>query len=110
MLGAPVGNQVGKTKFWYALIKKLKARLQIWKSRDLTWEGKAYILKRIGIAQVAYAIEMKSPPKSFLSEVNNVIDDFIWNGKKRTVKRDICCLPRQMGGLEIPDVFTLSKA
>ena len=110
MLGVPVGNQVGQTEFWYALIKKLKARLQIWKSRDLTWEGKSYILKSIGIAQVAYATEMKSPPKSFLSEVNNVIDDFIWNGKKWTVKRDICCLPRQMGGLEIPDVFTLSKA
>ena len=110
MLGIPVGNQVGQTEFWYALIKKLKARLQIWKSRDLTWEGKSYILKSIGIAQVAYATKMKSPPKSFLSEVNNVIDDFIWNGKKRTVKRYICCLPRQMGGLEIPNVFTLSKA
>ena len=87
----------------------LQSRLEVWKSRELTWVGKCYIIKSIGISQIAYAMEMKTIPEHFISEINKIFDNFMWKNGKRTIKRDLCTLPRELGGLGLIDVSILSK-
>ena len=109
LLGVPVGNKIQQNEFWIALVKKLRARLEVWKSRELTWEGKCYLIKSIGISQLAYAMEMKTMPEYVITMANQIFDDFLWKNGKRTINRDICTLPRELGGLGLTDISIISK-
>ena len=84
VLGVPVGNMSKQNEFWVALVKKLQSRLEVWKSRELTWAGKCYIINSIGISQIAYALEMKTISEHFISEINKIFDNFMWeNGPSK---------------------------
>ena len=109
LLGVPVGNKIQQNEFWIALVKKLRTRLEVWKSRELTWEGKCYLIKSIGISQLAYAMEMKTMPEYVITMANQIFDDFLWKNGKRTINRDICTLPRELGGLGLTDISIISK-
>ena len=109
LLGVPVGNLGQRREFWYALVKKLKSRVEVWKTSELTWEGKCYLIISIGMAQMAYAMEMKTIPETCISEINKIFDDFLWKNGKRNIKRDICVLPRHLGGLGLLDVSIMAK-
>ena len=76
LLGVPFGNKIQQNEFWIALVKKLRARLEVWKSRELTWEGNCYLIKSIGISQLAYAMEMKTMPEYVITMANQIFDDF----------------------------------
>ena len=41
---------------------------------------------------------MKHIEDKYINEINKVLWDIMWNGKKCTVSRGICTLPRYMGG------------
>ena len=59
VLGVPLGkSSCNKDIFWESLIKKLKSRLDFWGSRDLSLEGKSYLIRSIAVSQILYAIEM----------------------------------------------------
>ena len=58
---------------------------------------------------MAYAMEMKTTPESCISEINKNFDDFLWENGKRNIKRDICVLPRHLGGLGLIDVSIMTK-
>ena len=109
LLGVPIGNLAQQRKFWYALVKKLKSRVEVWKNRELTWEGKCYLIRSIGMAQMAYAMEMKTIPETCISEIDKIFDDFLWKNGKRNIKRDICVLSRHLGGLGLIDVSIKSQ-
>ena len=53
-------------------------------------------------------MEMKTIPEHFISEINKKNYNFMWTNGKRTVKRDLCTLPRELGGLGLIDVSILS--
>jgi hypothetical protein len=43
---------------WLEKIKKIKSCMEIWKSRDLTYEGKFLILKSFVLSLIGYEIEL----------------------------------------------------
>ena len=112
LLGVPVGNKIQQNEFWIALVKKLMARLEVCKTRELTWETwerKCYLIKSIGISQLAYAMEMKTMPEYVITMANQIFDDFLWKNGERTINRDICTLHRELGGLGLTDISIISK-
>ena len=98
MLGIPIGINVDYTDFWNGLIFKLNSKLNIWKHRDLSFEGKAHLIKSTGISQLVFAMDMIHIEDKFVNEIDKIVWQFLWSEKKCTVKRDICTLPRDMGG------------
>ena len=44
-----------------------------------------------------------------IKQINQLLYEFLWSGKKYNVKRDICVLPRYMGGLGMVDIATVVK-
>ena len=52
---------------------------------------------------------MKHITDKYINEINKVLWDFLWSGKKCTVSRSICTLPRYMGGLGLTDLKTVIK-
>ena len=107
VLGVPMGKY--DLAFWQKLLKKLETNLNIWMSRDLSFEGKIHVIRSLGISTLIYALEMKNIDNSFINSVMGLLWKFLWSGKRYTVKREICFLPRQLGGLNMIDVYAIIK-
>ena len=45
--------------------------------------------------------EMKGIPDKFEKEIETLIWDFIWEGKVDQIKRDVCCLDIENGGMSM---------
>ena len=110
VLGIPLGKQNNNgEQFWETLICKMKTKLDIWNSRDLSLEGKTYLIQSLAVSQILYAVEMKHIDRKYINEINKVLWDFLWCNKKCTINRRICLLPRQMGGLGLADLDIIVK-
>ena len=111
VLGVPVGgaNLNDNKVFWQSLTKKLRDKLSIWINRDLSLQGKTHIIRSIGISKVLFALEMKTIDKESIKELNDTIWRFLWAGKDVRFNRDICTLPRRLGGLGLVDVNIIIK-
>jgi hypothetical protein len=46
-------------------------------------------------------IEMKGIPDKFKKEIETLMWDFIWEGKVNQIKRDVCCLDIENGGMSM---------
>jgi hypothetical protein len=78
--------------------------MEVWKSRDLTYEGKLLILKSFVLSLIEYEIEMRGIPEKYEREINNLLWSFIWDGKTNQIKRNICCLPKEKGGMGMVNI------
>ena len=110
VLGIPLGkNENSNSIFWNLIIDKMESRLNFWKTRDLSLEGKTYIIRSIAVSQALYAIEMLHIDKIYIDEINRILWDFLWMGKRIPITRNICMLPSNQGGLGLVDLGTLVK-
>ena len=110
VLGVPLGSKRDKVdSFWEGLIQKLKAKLVIWKLRRLSYEGKALIIRSMAVSKIENAMTMISIKDKYITEINSLIYDFLWSGKNYKLNRQICALPREMGGLNVVDINVLIK-
>ncbi len=109
-LGIMIGKNVDISKFWEALIQKMQRKLQVWKTRNLSFQGKVYLIKSIGISTILYACEMICVPDKYIVEIENIIYKFLWDDKKARVRREICKLPVHMGGINMVDIRQIIKA
>ena len=89
---------------WLEKKKKIKSCMEVWKSRDLTYEGTFLILKSFVLSLIGYEIEMRGIPEKYEHEINNLLWSFIWDGKTNQIKRNICCLPKEKGGMGMVNI------
>ena len=109
-LGAPLGkDRNDKGDFWDKRIKKLETKLNIWRLRNLSFEGKALIIRSLGVSQITNAIETLIISEDRIKRVNDILFDFLWSGKNYKMKREICFLPRELGGLNVVNIRALIK-
>ena len=110
VLGISMGQSNDNfTEFWESKISKLKAKLDIWRQRDLSYEGKALLIRSLAVSQLLYAIEMKCVDKKVIQRAEKLVFDFLWSGKRSLINREICYLPRDKAGLGIPNLESLVK-
>jgi hypothetical protein len=109
-LGVLHGYNVDIDSIWLEKIKKIKSCMEVWKSRDLTYEGKMLILKSLVLSLIGYEIEMRGIPEKYEREINNLPWAFIWDGKTNQIKRNICCLPKEKGGMGMVNIKNFIKS
>ena len=105
-LGVPVGKDSQNWRIWES---KVKTKLQIWESRDLSYEGKINIIKSIGLSSVQYAMQMQTVDFHHLKELDKLLWDFLRSGKVHRVSKKICIQPKISGGLGMVDIHTVIK-
>ena len=110
VLGVPLGSKRENDSFWTDLTQKLKAKLQIWRMRDLSYEGKALIIRSMAVSKIENAITMISIKDEHIKDILKIIYEFLWAGKNYKISRQICSLPRDLGGLNIINIKALIKA
>ena len=58
-LGIHRGYEIDEMEVWMEKVNKIKSCIQIWKSRDLSYIGKALIIKTLLASQIGYLPEIK---------------------------------------------------
>ena len=110
VLGVPLGKNRNDTdKFWNDRIKKLETVLNLWRMRNLSFEGKVLIVRSLAVSKIAYAMEMITMKEEHVAQVIQILFKFLWSGKNYKIKREICYLPRAMGGLNMVNLKALIK-
>ena len=63
-------------------IRKMKTKLNLWLSRDLTLFGKSLLAKTLGVSQLVYAESLLSVTNPVTKIVQTQLFSFLWKTKK----------------------------
>ena len=92
---------------FYRKIPKIKALLQLWKSRHLTLLGKISIINTLALSQFMYQLAAcHSPSERFFKEIKKVIMDFLWEEKPPKIAYNKIIQDYENGGLKLIDLET----
>ena len=80
---------------------KLRNILQIWKQRDLSLKGKITVLNNLALSPLVYISSVISTPQQVITEVHNLMRDFLWGGKKPKIAFDTLTQEINKGGLKL---------
>ena len=83
------GYSISKDNIWRDKINKIKCALHVWKSRNLTNEGKLLLLKTFVFSIITFELEVNGIPEKYCSEIETVMLDFMWSSKKQSFKKHI---------------------
>lgn len=88
------------------LINHIKEKVISWKKLPLSMLGRINLIKMIILPKIPYPVSMLfvflNP--NDLKEINKLISDFIWAGRKPKLKMDTLQLPKQQGGWGLPKI------
>ena len=88
----------------------MKKKLDFWKIRDLSFIGKVYVSKSLILPLVQYASTHRCISENMVQQIQDLIWNFVWKWKTCVFSKRICYLPRNEGGLGLPDFNLLVKA
>ena len=80
-----------------AKIPVIKNIFNQWKQRNLTIYGKLLLIKSFALSQIVYATSVLPIPNNILLEIENMIYEFLWNGKQHKVKKSVIIQEYQEG-------------
>ena len=95
---------------FHAKIKKMKTKLNLWLSRDLTIYGKSLLAKALGISQLVYAASMLTAPESIIKSVQENLFAFLWKNRKDKIKKVVMYQPVEKGGINFVNFHTVIKS
>lgn len=106
VLGVFVSYDINKNEDlnFNARLKKCRNILNQWKARNLTLFGKAQVIKTFIISQFLYTTSAIHMPEKFIKELEDLMFDFIWSGRKPKLKRSLIKQTLLNGGLGVPDI------
>ena len=85
-------------------------RLVSWKFRNLSLKGKSMIINSLALSGLWYTRSVVPLPAWAEKKINQVIFDCLWSGKNEQIKREVCFLPYELGGLNVVNVALKCKA
>ena len=90
--------------------EKLKSKLNIWSSRDMTIFGRACIVHTIGLSQFLYVATVIDFPEEKIKTINQLVSKFIWRGWKPKVKKKTLINDISEGGIGLIDLNSKVRA
>ena len=98
-LGIYHGYNIDDNDIWRKLISKIKNCMHVWKTRNLSFEGKTLIIKSLIYSVIGYEIEIRGIPDIYMKEINTLVWNFLRDNKTNRIERNVCCLEEEEGGL-----------
>lgn len=105
-LGIYIGYNTEETnKYnWTNKLEEFQKTLDCWRTRELTLFGKIVIVKTLGLAKINYSATMVEIPENITNRLEAMVENFIWKGRKRRIKKNILQLPVGEGGISQIDI------
>ena len=85
----------------------MRKMLFSWKHRKLTLNGRVLILKSLAISQIIHLASLLPFPDDLIQEIEQMIYEFLWNGKTHKVKKDVIIQDFKEGGHKMIDIRSL---
>lgn len=101
VLGVFIGNISLDELNWRPRLDAVENCLASWRSRSLSFQGKALVVNALVLSRVWYVASLIHMPRWVLSELNSLCFKFFWSGKRDLVARDVVCQPRELGGFSV---------
>ncbi|KAL9987821.1 hypothetical protein ACROYT_G002189 [Oculina patagonica] len=102
-------DEVAYKKNFEQKLNTMKSLLNLWYPRNLTLYGRITILKSLAISKLVYNTSVLTFPSKFVKMVNQAITQFVWN-KKVKIKQKTMIVPKEKGGLDMPDFEIINEA
>ena len=102
VLGVTVAHEDLVEKNYKDIGKKIKGILNSWNNRNLSLIGKIQVINTLIASLFVYKM-MVLPiiPQSTIKEIENILRNFIWNGKKSKIAYSILQNQKDQGGLNL---------
>lgn len=101
VLGCDLGPAVEPN--WEALIGKFQDQLALWKSRKLSFHGRAMIANVLGLSLFWYQASIFAVPALVITRINKLLFPFVWNRKTEYLARATVTQSVLHGGLGVVD-------
>ena len=104
-MGVPLFLSSSKKKDFAYLKESLESKVSNWKSKSLSWMGRATLVKSIALATPLYTMSCFLIPKSLCEEMDSMLKKFWWSPSKNSNRYftplawDNLCQPKYLGGL-----------
>ena len=85
-------------------INKIQNCIQVWKSRDLTFEGKVLVNKTLLLSQIGFQSETVIIPNNVVKDIDTLLWSFLWDGKQPLVSKNTMYLDKELGGVNMPNI------
>ena len=85
-------------------LEKMKNILKNWNFRRLTLIGNITVILTLAISQLVYIMSSLPTCPKVQKEVNKLLFEFLWDGKKDKIKRSVLLNTYEKGGLKMVDL------
>jgi len=99
-----MGNKTDQMTQWNQILKKQNEVLNAWKTLNLSISGKELILKSLIQSRALFLATVNGMPKDIQKRIEKQMRDFLWNNKKATMNWKEVSQPREIGGLNMPNI------
>lgn len=94
---------------YQGMLDKLLKLTMIWSNRSLNIMGKIVICNTLFLSQFVYKLLMiSSPSVKFITDVKNIVRNFLWDGKPPRIHYSKLVVSKWSGGLSLADLDTRS--
>ena len=103
-LGVPLFLSSSKEKDFAYLKENLESKASSWKSKSLSWLGRATLVKTVALATLLYTMSSFLTPKCLCEEMD-MLKKYWWSPSKNSISYftplawDNLCQPKNLGGL-----------
>ena len=98
-------EEIFKEKNYTEVIKKMERVLAIWRWRNLSLSGKIMVFKSLVFSKIIFISFLNKVPNGILKKIQEIQQDFIWNGKTPKVKHNALIANYENGGLKSLDIL-----
>ena len=103
-MGVFVGPGDLEEENWRPRIKEVDHVLKSWRSRSLSFGGKAQVINALALAPVWYVASLVHMPAWVRKELCRLVFSFFWSGKRELVARTAITQSPLFGGFFVVDV------
>ena len=86
---------------WAPRLEAVEKCLDSWRSRSLSFGGKALVSNALALSSVWYVASLVHMSSRFLCNVNSLVFNFFWSGKRDLVARNVVFQSRVNGGFSV---------
>ena len=111
VLGVTIAHEDIMEKNYMTIVEKSKKVLNSWQNRDLSLVGKVQVINTLISSLFVYKMMvLPEIPKNVVKNMNNIIREYLWNGKKSKIAYNILQLTKNEGGLNLVSLVNKDKA
>ena len=104
MLGVFVGHGNLDEANWRPRIDAVERCLNSCRSRSLSYSGKALVINALALSRIWYVAFLVVMPPWVCFELNKLVFNFFWSGKRDLVARNVVVQSPELGGFSVVSV------